>query len=62
MVVDATEMPIVEFPDPPLTDDGLKLIVTPVGCPDAVNPDRRIEPTARRDCNGAAPIAALSRP
>lgn len=44
MVVDATEMPIVEFPDPPLTDDGLKLIVTPVGCPDAVNPTAELNP------------------
>ena len=44
MVVDATEMPMVEFPDPPLTVDGVKLIVTPLGCPEAVNPTDAVNP------------------
>jgi hypothetical protein len=35
---------MVEFPDPPETVDGLKLTVTPVGCPVAVKATEELNP------------------
>ena len=57
MVLHATEMPMLAVPDPPLTVDGLKLMVASVGCPEAVKATEELNPPL-----GVTVIAVLPLP
>jgi hypothetical protein len=57
IVVDATANVAVELPDPgAANDDGLKLTMTPNGCPDADNATTELNPPTTVEVMADAPL------